>query len=98
VTSWQSTPSPRGVVVARMDRGEYLPGRERWALCMANKDYTKIFKTVLQFVGISCLVGIVSMVFHKAFIDISALAQRYSGVDFWAALARQILRNLAGGG
>jgi hypothetical protein len=64
---------------------------------MANKDHTELFKTVLQVLSISCLVVMVSMVVHKGFIDISALAQRHSGVDFWIALARQVFCNLAGG-
>jgi hypothetical protein len=54
------------------------------------------FKTALQVVGILGLVGLLSMVFHKAFADISLLWQQHAGGDFWAALARYLFRNLAG--
>lgn len=54
------------------------------------------FKTALQIVAILGLVGLLSMVFHKAFADISLVWQQHSGGDFWVALARYLLRNLAG--
>jgi hypothetical protein len=54
--------------------------------------------TILQAVGIAGFAGIVAMVSHKMFNDIAMLAERHSGWDFWAALARHILRNLGGGG
>jgi hypothetical protein len=54
------------------------------------------FKTALQVVGIVGMVGMLSMVFHKGFVDMAALWQRHDGADFLAALARYMLRNLAG--
>jgi len=37
------------------------------------------------------------VVAHKAIVDLSALAQRYPGSEFWPALGRYLLRNLGGG-
>ena len=64
---------------------------------MIEKGHGQLFKTALQAVAVLCLVALFAMLLHKAFADVSALAQRHSGSDFWAALARQVLRNLAGG-
>lgn len=55
------------------------------------------FKTVLQLLAILGLIGVAAMVFHKAFADIGTLWQQHSGADFWAALARYVFKNLAGG-
>jgi hypothetical protein len=60
------------------------------------KDRGSPYKIALQLVAILCLIALFSMVLHKATVDLSALAQQHSGIDFWAALARHILRNLAG--
>lgn len=54
------------------------------------------FKTVLQVLSILCLIGLLAMVFHKGFADLSVLWRQHSGGDFWAALGRYLLRNLAG--
>lgn len=56
----------------------------------------ELFKTVLQVVSILCLIGLLSMVFHKAWADIAVLWQQNAGGNFLAALARYLLRNLAG--
>ena len=61
------------------------------------KDLGELFKTTAQVFAILCLMAIFAMVFHKAFVDVSLLAQQHSGADFWAALVRLVLRNLAGG-
>ena len=61
------------------------------------KHHDNLFKTAVQWLAIFCLVALFSMVFHKAFADLSVLAQQHSGADFWAAVARHVLRNLAGG-
>lgn len=53
-------------------------------------------RTVLQVIGIAGLAGIMAMLFHKGFADISLLWQQHSGGDFWIALARYFFRNLAG--
>lgn len=62
-----------------------------------NRDYSEFFKSALQVLAILCLIALYSMVAHKAFADIALLAQQSSGGDFWAALARHVLRNLVGG-
>jgi len=54
------------------------------------------FKTALQIVAVVCLLGLFSMIFHKAFADISLVWQQHSGSDFWVALGRYLFRNLAG--
>ena len=50
----------------------------------------------MQVVAIVLLAGLVGMVLHKAFADIAVVWQQHSGADFWKALARYLLRNLAG--
>ena len=62
-----------------------------------NRDYGELFKSALQVLAILCLIALFSMISHKAFVDITVLAQQHSGGEFWAALARYVLRNLAGG-
>lgn len=54
------------------------------------------FKTVLQVLSILCLMGLMAMIFHKGFADVSVLWRQHSGGDFWLALARYLLRNMAG--
>ena len=61
------------------------------------RDHGDLFKTALQVLAILWLITFFSVVLHKAISDISMLAQQHSGSEFWAALARLILRNLAGG-
>ncbi len=53
-------------------------------------------KTLLQIVAILALAGLVAMVLHKAFADVSVVWQQHSGTEFWKALGRYLLRNLAG--
>lgn len=60
------------------------------------KRHEELFKTALQVLAIACLAGIVSVILHKAHADVTALARQH-GSDFWSALARHVLRNLAGG-
>jgi hypothetical protein len=56
------------------------------------------FAGVLQVLAILGLVAIIAMIFHKAYLDLDKLAQKYSGVEFWVELAKQVLKNLAAGG
>ena len=56
-----------------------------------------LFKTLMQILAILGIIAILSVIVHKGFADISVLAGRHSGADFWVALARYLLRNLAGG-
>lgn len=53
-------------------------------------------KTMLQIVAILLLIGLVAMVLHKGFADVSVVWQQHSGAEFWKALGRYLLRNLAG--
>jgi hypothetical protein len=41
---------------------------------------------------------ILGMVAHKGHADISVLAQKHSGKEFWVELARYFIGNLGGGG
>lgn len=54
-------------------------------------------KNLLQIVAILCMILIWVIIIHKAQGTVSALAQKHSGVEFWLALARQLMANLAGG-
>lgn len=54
------------------------------------------FKSALQMLAILGLLLIVGVVLHKAYVDVAALAEQHSGAGFWRALARYLLRNLAG--
>ena len=48
--------------------------------------------------AVVCFAGILGMIAHKGGNDISRLAQKHSGGEFWVALARYFIGNLAGGG
>jgi hypothetical protein len=53
-------------------------------------------KTVLQIAAALCLIFMLSVIFHKLITDIMALAQGHSGQEFWRALGRYLIENLAG--
>jgi hypothetical protein len=55
-------------------------------------------KTLQQILGIVGVALIASVILHKGYTDISALAQKHSGERFWVALGQYFLGNLAGGG
>ena len=55
-------------------------------------------KLLSQALGIVALAFLLGMVVHKGGGDISRLAQKHSGTEFWVELARYCIRNLAGGG
>jgi hypothetical protein len=54
-------------------------------------------KTLSQALAILCMAFILGMVVHKGHADISVLAQKYSGGEFWTELARYFIGNLGGG-
>jgi hypothetical protein len=54
-------------------------------------------KRILQFFAIACLCFIMSVIAHKGFNDISLLAREHPD-DFWIALGRYFLDNMAGKG
>lgn len=53
--------------------------------------------TLMQVFAIAAMAFILGTILHKGVADISALAQRHSSQDFWPALARYLIGNLAGG-
>jgi hypothetical protein len=54
-------------------------------------------KNVMQVLAIFCMIAFVSILFHKGYTDIAALAEQYSGQEFWRRLGRYLIANLAGG-
>lgn len=52
----------------------------------------------LQMLAIAVLVLVGSTILHKGYVDISALAHKHAGQQFWVELARYFIGNLAGGG
>ena len=55
-------------------------------------------KRVLQVIAVALGALLIGMIIHKGFGDISLIADRHSGWEFWEALARYFIGNLAGGG
>ena len=55
-------------------------------------------KKLSQALAIICLAFLLGMVLHKGHVDISILAGKYSGGEFWTEVARYFIANLAGGG
>lgn len=53
-------------------------------------------KTFFQVIAILGLAGIVLVLLHKGYADVSLLAREHPGGGFWQALARYLFRNLAG--
>lgn len=54
-------------------------------------------KNLLQIVAIFCMILVWVIIVHKAYGTVAALAQKHSGVEFWLALGRHLMANLAGG-
>lgn len=52
-------------------------------------------RNILQVFGILGLVGLFSLILYKAFHDVGGLARLHPGEDFWSALGRYLLANLA---
>jgi hypothetical protein len=52
---------------------------------------------ILQALAILLLVLMLSVILYKGFADVSALAQKHSGPEFWRALGRYFLANLGAG-
>ena len=51
--------------------------------------------SVLQILAMLCAIAYFSMLLHKAWSDLSRLAIKYPGEDFWRALGRYLMANLA---
>ena len=54
-------------------------------------------RNLLQVVAIVCMILVWAIIVHKAYGVVSALSQKHSGMEFWLALARHVMANLAGG-
>ena len=55
-------------------------------------------RTLSQALAVLCMALILGMVAHKGHADISVLAEKHSGKEFWVELARYFIGNLGGGG
>jgi hypothetical protein len=53
-------------------------------------------RTFFQVLAIVLLAGIVGVLLHKGYADVSQIAREHPG-GFWSALGRYLFRNLAGG-
>jgi hypothetical protein len=54
-------------------------------------------QTLVQALAIAGLAVIWAMIVHKGYADISLIANQHSGAEFWSALARYLVGNIAGG-
>jgi len=61
-----------------------------------NSPATESAKTLGQVVAVVCAALLFSMIAHKMYADVSMLARLHSGQEFWLALARRLIANLAG--
>jgi hypothetical protein len=50
-----------------------------------------------QALAIACFAFMAGTIAHKGATDIASLAQRHAGAEFWPALARYLIGNIAGG-
>ena len=55
------------------------------------------WKTASQMLAILAMAAILSMVAHKAHHDITLIAAKHSGVEFWKAVGKYVIGNIAGG-
>ena len=51
---------------------------------------------VVQALGVAGIVGLLSIIAHKGYADVAALAAKFSGQEFRLRLARYVVANLAG--
>jgi hypothetical protein len=56
----------------------------------------ELAKDALQALSILCIGGLFAMIAHKAYVDVTSLAVKYSGAEFWARFARYVIANLGG--
>jgi len=57
-----------------------------------------MLSTLIRVFAAAGLILIQSMILHKGYTDVSALAEKHSGGQFWQALARYFLANMGGSG
>lgn len=60
-----------------------------------DKPTTVSAANILQILAILVLIGLFSMILHKAVTDIANLARLHTGDAFWSALGRYLFANLA---
>ena len=54
-------------------------------------------KDLVQVLAIASLAALFAVIAHKGYADISLIADKHSGSQFWVAVARYLLANLASG-
>lgn len=54
-------------------------------------------KNLMQAVAIVCLAALFATIAHKGYADVSLLAAKHSGMEFWVAFGRYLIANIAGG-
>ena len=54
-------------------------------------------KDVLQKLAIFAAILLFSTILHKGITDVSVIAEKHSGQQFWIALGKYFIGNLAGG-
>jgi len=54
-------------------------------------------KALLQKLAIVAMVLLFAMILHKGITDVSIIARKHSGQQFWVAMAKYFIGNLAGG-
>jgi len=60
--------------------------------------YSGRFGALVQKGAVVFLVLMCTVILHKGAVDVSGLAAKHSGKEFWVALTRYLVGNLAGGG
>jgi len=60
--------------------------------------YARPLGWFVQKAAVLFLVVMSTAILHKGAVDVSGLAYKHSGKEFWVALARYLIGNLAGGG
>ena len=56
-----------------------------------------LVKEVLHKLAIFAGMLLLSMILHKGITDVSVIAEKHSGRQFWVALGKYFIGNLAGG-
>ncbi len=54
-------------------------------------------KTLMQVLAVLAMAAILSMIVHKSYADVSIIAAKHSGWEFWREVAVWMIGNLAGG-
>jgi len=56
-----------------------------------------LWPALQQRLAVLAMVALLSMIAHKAHHDLSIIAEKHSGAEFWRAVGRYIIGNIAGG-